>query len=290
MTQCLVAFQAAPRADQQPEPLIETITHLAYRHRRHPRGRQLDGQRDPVESAADFYYSVRLAGLGQREVRRDTARAFDKQPHCGRVDSCADLQRRHRPHLLVGNPQSFAAGGQNLYGRRCRQDGLDQIGCRVEHVLAIVEHKQPDSALQRGGDTLAHGFARLLGDAQHRRHRVGHRRRISHSGQFEQPDAVGKFIGQTSPRPPGPTGLADPAHPGQRHQPVRSERRLDLGDLRLAPDETGGRTPQVSRTCIERPQRRKIRAQTLRSDLEHPNRRRDIPQPARPQIQQINSG
>jgi len=35
-----------------------------------------------------------------------------------------------------------------------------------------------------------------LGDAQHRRDRVGHRRRIGDRSQFEKPDAVRKFIGE----------------------------------------------------------------------------------------------
>jgi hypothetical protein len=36
VAQGVVACQAAPRAHQQAEPLIETITHLAGGHRRHP--------------------------------------------------------------------------------------------------------------------------------------------------------------------------------------------------------------------------------------------------------------
>ncbi len=36
MAQGVVAFQTTPRPDQQPESVIETITHLVYRHRRHP--------------------------------------------------------------------------------------------------------------------------------------------------------------------------------------------------------------------------------------------------------------
>jgi len=48
VTQRVVAVQAAPRANQQPEPLIETIMHLAGGHRRHPRSGQFDGQRNPV--------------------------------------------------------------------------------------------------------------------------------------------------------------------------------------------------------------------------------------------------
>ena len=104
--------------------------------------------------------------------------------------------------------------------RRLREDGFDQIGGGVEDVLAVVEHQQPDPALQRGGHRLAHALARLLGDAQHRRHRVGHRRRIGDRGQFEKPDTVGKFIGQPRRDLGRQAGLADPAHPGQRHQPM----------------------------------------------------------------------
>ena len=196
MAQRVVALQAAPRSDQQPEPLIETITDLARRHRRHPRGRQLDGQGNPVEAPADLHHRGGLISCGHREARGHTPGAFDEQIDCRRVDAPADIQRGHQPHLLVGDPQSFAAGGHNSHRRRVRQDRFDQIGGSVEHVLAVVEHQQPDSALQRGGHRLAHGLARLLGDAQHRRHRVGHRRRIGDRSQFEKPDPVGKFIGQ----------------------------------------------------------------------------------------------
>jgi hypothetical protein len=133
--------------------VIQPIPHLARRQRRHPRGRQLDRQRDPVEAAADFDDRARLVSVAQREARSHTAGAFDEQGCGSRVDSRADVQRGHQPHLLVGDPKSFAAGGQDSHGRRVSQDGFDQIGGGVEHVLAVVEHQQPDSALQRGRDT-----------------------------------------------------------------------------------------------------------------------------------------
>ena len=189
MAQCLVAFQPAPRADQQPEPLIQTITHLARGHGRHPRGRQLDGQRDPVEAAADLHHRGRLAILAYREARRNVLRPFDEQGHRGRVDARADVQRGHRPQPLVGDSEPFAAGGHNLGRCRGRQDGLDQIGGGVQHVFAVVEHQQPHPALQGGGHALGHAPAGLLGDAQHRGHRVGHRSRIGDRGQLEKPYA-----------------------------------------------------------------------------------------------------
>ncbi|HTX96901.1 MAG TPA: hypothetical protein VME67_19860 [Mycobacterium sp.] len=97
MAQHLVACQPPPRSHQQPEPLIQTITHLARSHRCHPCGRQLDGQWDAVESAADLHDGVGLAGLGQREVRHDTSGTVDEQIHGGGFGSGVDVQRRDTP-------------------------------------------------------------------------------------------------------------------------------------------------------------------------------------------------
>ena len=245
MAQRLVACQAAPRADQQPEPVIETITHLAGGHRRHPRGRQLDGQWNPVEASADFDHRVRLIRCGHREARGHTLGAFDEQTDCGRVDSPAEVQRGHRAHLLVGDSKSFAAGGQDSHGRGMREDGLDEVGGGVENVLAVVEYQQPDPALQRSGHRLTHGLARLLSDAQHRRHRVGHRRRIGDRSQCEKPNAVGELIGQLRGDFGCQAGLANPAHTGQRHKPMSVDRRLHLVEFGLTSDEAAGGRPQI---------------------------------------------
>jgi hypothetical protein len=156
-------------------------------------------------------------------------------------------------------------------------------------VLAVVDHQQPDPALQGGGDTVADTLAWLLGDAQHRGDRVGHRRWIGDRCQLEKPDPVGKFTGQLRCDLQRQARLADPAHPGQRHQPVFMERRFDLVDLGLAPHETGRRTPQVARTCVQRPQRRKLGPQALRLQLKHRDRVRHVPQPSRPEVQQIHA-
>jgi hypothetical protein len=267
-----VTCQAAPGANQQPEPLIQTVTDLAGRHRRHPRGRQLDRQRDPVQAAADLHHRVRLVSVGQQEARSHAARAFDEQRCGSRVDACPGVQRRHQPQLLVGDPQSLAAGGQDPHGRRLREDGLDEIGCGLPDVFAVVDHQQPDPAFQRGGHRLADALARLLGDAQHPCHGVGHRRRIGHRRQLEKPDAVRKFIGQPRRDLGRQASLADPTHPGQRDEPMGAQRRLHVGDFGLAPDEAGGLRAQVSRSHIQCSQRRKVRAQAGCSDLKHPHR------------------
>jgi hypothetical protein len=70
---------------------------------------------------------------------------------------------------------------------------------------------------------------------------------------------------------------------------VFAECCLDFGKLGIAPDETGGCTPQVSPACVQRPQRWKLGPECGCSDLKHPDRRRHIPQPSRPQIHEIHS-
>ena len=119
MAQRVMAFQAAPRADQQPEPLIQTIPHLARGHRRHPRGRQLDGQRNPVEAPANLHHRVGLVGLAI-EKREATLRARStNRSTAAESIPAADIQRGHQPQLLVGDPQSFAAGSQDRTVAEC---------------------------------------------------------------------------------------------------------------------------------------------------------------------------
>ena len=58
--------------------MIETVVHITCGHRGHPRGRQLDGQRDTVQSTADLQ-DRGFVGFGQREVRHNAAGAFREQ-------------------------------------------------------------------------------------------------------------------------------------------------------------------------------------------------------------------
>jgi hypothetical protein len=108
-------------------------------------------------------------------------------------------------------------------------------------------------------------------------------------GQLEKPGPVGEFIGPPRGDFQRQAGLADPTYPGQRDQPMSIDRGLHLVKFGLTPDEAADRRPQVPRTRIQRPQRRKIGLQARRSDLKCPDRRRHVPQPSRPQIQQIHS-
>jgi hypothetical protein len=53
----------------------------------------------------------------------------------------------------------------------------------------------------------------LLGDAQHRRHCIGYRRRIGDRSLLEKPNAVGKFIREPASYLHREAGLANPTYP-----------------------------------------------------------------------------
>jgi hypothetical protein len=145
--------------------------------------------------------------------------------------------------LLVDDTQPFATGRKNPHGRRGRENRRNQVRRGIEDVLAIVEHQQPDPALQRGGHRLAHALARLLGNAQHR----------GHGGQLENPYAVWELTCQLRSGLKCETRFTHAAHTGQRDQPMRAQRRLDVRDVGVATDQGGGRGPQVARTGVEGP-------------------------------------
>ena len=56
----------APPAGEEPEPFVEQASDLGRAHRRHPRRRQLDRQRNPVEPPADLAHRDRVR-RGERE-------------------------------------------------------------------------------------------------------------------------------------------------------------------------------------------------------------------------------
>ena len=74
----LAAHRGAGTTGQQPEPITQTVEDLGRRQRAHPRRRQLDRQRHPIQARANLAH--RRGGVGaQREVGPGMAGAVDEQ-------------------------------------------------------------------------------------------------------------------------------------------------------------------------------------------------------------------
>ena len=200
---------------QQLEASIEAGRDLVHVERAQACRRQLDRQRQPVETTDDLGDARPLGGIGV-ELRIHGARPLheqiDSRPVVGR------RERRHHVQLLAGHPQPLAAGRDDRHVRTGDQETIDEIGNRVEDVLAVVEQQQhlglrqhrrqsigqhlSGAAIdgQRGGDDVDGGL--LAGGRQFAHHdgAVGTHRLQAVTGLDEEP------------------GLADSAGPDQRQE------------------------------------------------------------------------
>ena len=86
---------------------------------------------------------------------------------------------------------------------------------------------------------LGHRDARLLPHPQRRSHHPGHLRRIARRGQLSQPRPVSEPARHRPRHLPGQPGLAHPAGPGHRHQPVLRQQVRDLARRACQADKAG---------------------------------------------------
>ena len=209
VAQRLVALQPAPRPDQQPEPVVEAIAHLDRGHRLHPRGGQLDRQRDAVEAAADLGDGARLVST-VNEIPAPRAGALDEQRRGRRCDR-VDVQGGHGPELFVGHPQSLPAGGEDLHGRRLRRGS--PRSCRRRRRARVRSCRRPAAAM-RPSNAAATLSARLSPGCC-----VMPSTAATASGTAAgSPTAAssithtpsGKSVATRAPRPPGPAGSCPP--------------------------------------------------------------------------------
>ena len=122
-------------AGEETEAFVESRRDLGRPERDDPRRRELDGERDAVESTAD---------LGDRGVVRVDGRVRSHRP-CPLVEQLHGLvvdERAERPHLLPSDGESFAARGQDPRRLRSAEHAVRQVRGGVEEVLAVVEHEQ----------------------------------------------------------------------------------------------------------------------------------------------------
>ena len=146
--------RAAVAAAQQGEPVVEPPVDVLDRHHPHLGGGQLDRQRQPVEPAHDAAHGVVVEGVRRgarrgRAARTGRAAASSASWPSGKTRSAA-----------------IASGARVVVTTRSRrQDGdqeRDQVGDRLDDVLAVVEDEQGRRPVERLGDPGADVVA-LLG-------------------------------------------------------------------------------------------------------------------------------
>ena len=97
------------------------------------------------------------------------------------------------------------------------------------------------SAAAGGGVRLG----RLLGQPQGGGHGLGQQGRVAEGGQLDQPHPVRVAGHQPPGQLQGQAGLARPARPGHRDQPMQLDQLGDLAELLVPPDQAGQPLGQV---------------------------------------------
>ena len=119
-------------------------------------------------------------------------------------------------------------------------------------MLAVVQHQQQAPAPKCRHQGVCQGQARLLEQAQRRRHRLGdpirirQRRKIHERSARERRAGFQRVAHQLAGDLDRQPRLTDATRSRKRHQPRGGEPGLDLGNLPLAPQERGQRLRKIT--------------------------------------------
>ena len=264
MAQRLVALQAPPCARQQPEAVVEPIADLRRAHRHHPGRRQLDRQRDAVEAPADLGRPrARRPASAEREAAADRAGPLDEQrdrrgrrPRRRRRAAGRATAARRRGRA----PRATSPAPSTVRARA--RIASTELGGRVEHVLAVVEHDQQPPAGQRLGDAVGHRRRPAWGVTPSAVATASATARgVAHRRQLDQPHAVGELGRQLGGDLDAPGGSCRrrrrrSASPAGGPAPARASASTSASRPTKLVDCTG----QVPGHGVDGPQRRELRS------------------------------
>jgi hypothetical protein len=161
--QCLLAWQRRSRAArQQSETLVQLAVDLFERKVPRPRCRQLNGQRDAVQSVADGG-ERRSVLVGDLKIRAGEQGPIGEQLHrierrdrgCSmRMRRIRQRKRGHAVRLLATDAKRFPAAGKNRQERALPQQRVDQLEAVLEQVFTVVEEQQESPVLELPGERL----------------------------------------------------------------------------------------------------------------------------------------
>ena len=296
----LALGDVARRAAEELEAAAQAIAQRLGREEAETSRGELDGEREPVEPAADLDDRRRVV-VGDREVGPDRARPVDEQ--LDRLDPChlrgrhaaaglgRQAERRDRVDVLDPDAERLAAGDQELdLGARVEQLGRHPGGGR--DLLEVVEHQQDLALAQAFGQRLADRTGGHLAHADGATERQDQAIGVAAGRHVDERDAVAKPRRLLAGGPDGQARLARPARARQRQQPDRRvlEVALDRFELGPATDERRRRDRQARRAVVDGHQRREGRLEVRMDQLEHALRAAEVLEPELAEVAQARAG
>ncbi len=236
--------RAAPRREQV-ERVVEALDDLLGGEGAHPRRRQLDRQRHPVEPVAECRDRRRVVVV-KLEAGGGLGRPRGEEPHRLRlqrlfreraVGKHRQGERGNPPGHLAGNAEGLAAGRQHREAGAAAEQRLDEVRDGIHQVLAVVEQEQllaiADVPCEGDLGGAVGGEPRVQGLGDRRSDQPG----LAECGQLHRPDTVGEVLPALTCELQREPGLAAAAGPGQGEEPRVAQQGGELGQLALAADE-----------------------------------------------------
>ena len=214
--------------------------------------RELDGQRNAVQAPADCRDGRRNA-LVRREVRLRRAHPCDEQLNRAISQQILDIlgtfgrhsERRHPVKALIRRSQRLAARRHHMCCRVGPQQCFGHARRGVDHMLAIIEHKQELLRAERTRDPF--GCYRTAGDLEPERSSDGDRDKvgIGQRPELGDPHPVGKVGSQVTRDLEAQSRLPDASSSDQGDEPMSRQESGRLGELDLAANQLRGRRRKV---------------------------------------------
>jgi hypothetical protein len=134
-------------AGERVEPMREPVTDRLQRQHSHPRGGELDGERNPVEPLRDIDDDLQILAR-RRERRLDETSAIEEEldrRRCGERRGIrapgGHVERRDGEHLLAGDTKRRPAGREDPKVRGDLEE-LTNEPSRPRDLLQVVEEEQ----------------------------------------------------------------------------------------------------------------------------------------------------
>ena len=243
---------------QEPQPLIEAPGDVGGRHPAHARGRELDRERYVIEPLADLD-DRGFVLVGEREVGAGHPRPVDEQldavarraarsPTTGPRPTRARRARRAAPDSSPASRPWSTTPTRGRRPRRPRSSRCSQLSIttNASRVLAHAHNVSTAGSPWRSGTPNA---SRIVAATSAPSSSAASD--ANHTPSLE----LGRDLGRDLQRQ---ARLADPARPGQRHQPLVRDERGELLHLVGPADEARALHRQVARQLVERAQRREL--------------------------------
>src|SRR5262249_48606331 len=251
------------------EPLIQALRQLPWRQKLDPSSRQLERQRQTVDTSTDVANRLVVVGC-EFEIGPDGTYALSEEG-----ERIFVTERGNGVLLLRCKVKRFTARGQRVEPFAAAKKRRELLG-RLEDMLEVVEDQKHGLLGEPLGKRIGERLAGFLpnadrgGDGREDERRVGDRLEGNEVG------AALELSGGVRRRLHGETRLADAARARQRHEAVLVHDGAQLSQLPFPPDERRRLHGEVRRAAVERVRRGERRIETVRDHLEQTLRSQQI--------------